>query len=183
MNWKRRSKNSWGRLGMNYRNLSEICEYANDKILVNTLSRKNYISTENMLQDRGGICEAETLPNTLKTSSFKEDDILISNIRPYFKKIWRAKFNGGCSNDILVIRTKKDCNTKFLYYILSSDSFFLYATSTSKGTKMPRGDKNAIMNYQIPDFPCRIQKIIGEFLNTLDEKIKYNRQINDNLAA
>lgn len=168
---------------MNYRNLSEICEYANDKILVNTLSRKNYISTENMLQDHGGICEAEALPNTLKTSSFKEDDILISNIRPYFKKIWRAKFNGGCSNDILVIRTKQDCNPKFLYYILSSDSFFLYATSTSKGTKMPRGDKIAIMNYQIPDFPCQIQKIIGEFLNTIDEKIQYNRQINDNLAA
>lgn len=168
---------------MNYRSLSELCEYANDKISVGALSQKNYISTENMLPNRGGICEAESLPSTLKTSCFKNDDILISNIRPYFRKIWRAKYNGGCSNDILVIRARQNCNPKFLYYLLSSESFFSYATSTSKGTKMPRGDKKAIMNYQVPDFSYQIQKKIGNLLNTIDEKIQYNRQINDNLAA
>ena len=45
---------------MKYRKLSELCEYASDKILVSILSRQNYISTENMLQNRGGICDAET---------------------------------------------------------------------------------------------------------------------------
>lgn len=101
---------------MKYRKLSELCEYASDKILVSILSRQNYISTENMLQNRGGICDAEILPSTLKVSNFAENDILISNIRPYFKKIWRAKFCGGCSNDILVM-----CKTK-----LQSDFFILY---------------------------------------------------------
>ena len=167
---------------MKYRKLSELCEYASDKILVSILSRQNYISTENMLQNRGGICDAEILPSTLKVSNFAENDILISNIRPYFKKIWRAKFCGGCSNDILVMRAKQNCNPIFLYYILSSDSFFSYATHTSKGTKMPRGDKKAIMNYQVPDLSYQAQKIIGEFLNVFDRKIELNNKLNDNLA-
>ena len=166
---------------MKYRKLSELCEYTSDKILVSILSRQNYISTENMLQNRGGICDAETLPSTFKVSSFVEDDILISNIRPYFKKIWRAKFCGGCSNDILVMRAKQNCNPIFLYYILSGDSFFSYATHTSKGTKMPRGDKKAIMNYQVPDLSYQAQKIIGEFLNVFDRKIELNNKLNDNL--
>lgn len=166
---------------MKYRKLSELCEYASDKILVSILSRQNYISTENMLQNRGGICDAEILPSTLKVSNFAENDILISNIRPYFKKIWRAKFCGGCSNDILVMRAKQNCNPIFLYYILSSDSFFSYATHTSKGTKMPRGDKKAIMNYQVPDLSYQAQKIIGEFLNVFDRKIELNNKLNDNL--
>ena len=181
MSWRHRLRNSWRRLGMKYRKLSELCEYASDKILVSILSRQNYISTENMLQNRGGICDAEILPSTLKVSNFAENDILISNIRPYFKKIWRAKFCGGCSNDILVMRAKQNCNPIFLYYILSSDSFFSYATHTSKGTKMPRGDKKAIMNYQVPDLSYQAQKIIGEFLNVFDRKIELNNKLNDNL--
>ena len=48
---------------------------------------------------------------------------------------------------------------------------------------MPRGDKKAIMDYQVPDFPYQLQRKIGIFLNSIDEKIQYNRLINDNLAA
>lgn len=125
--------------------LSDICFYANNKVDVEKLTKNNYISTENMKPNKGGVIKSTSLPSSAQTRSYKEGDILVSNIRPYFKKIWFAKGSGGCSNDILVMRAKEGIAPKFLYYILSDDAFFEYATATAKGTKMPRGDKNAIM--------------------------------------
>lgn len=164
-------------------NLSSIAEYAKGKIPVDLLTVKNYISTENMQPNRGGVVNASSLPFVAQTQSYIVNDILVSNIRPYFKKIWFARENGGCSNDVLVIRTKQGIDAKFLYYVLSDDAFFDYSMSTSKGTKMPRGDKVSIMKYQVPAFDIDIQRKIAGFLSDLDEKIELNNMINDNLAA
>src|SRR5574344_2146559 len=112
--------------------LANICNFAKDKVEVNSLTKENYISTENMLQNKAGIVCAASLPNANLTQSFRTNDILVSNIRPYFKKIWYANFNGGCSNDVLVFRAKDNVEPKFLYYVLSDDIFFNYATSTAK---------------------------------------------------
>lgn len=165
-------------------NLSEISSYVTDKILVSDLQEYQYISTDNMVVNRGGIVATKCFPTVSKVASFKKGDILISNIRPYFKKIWHATFDGGCSNDVLVIRAKKETDDKFLYYVLSSDDFFDYATATSKdGTKMPRGDKVAIMKYQVPDLVLEQQQKIAKILSALDEKIELNNKINENLHA
>lgn len=93
--------------------LSNICDYINEKIAVNDLSDENYISTENMLSNKSGIVKASTLPNLQLTPAYQENDVLISNIRPYFRKIWQAEYCGGCSNDVLVLRAKKSVNPKF----------------------------------------------------------------------
>ena len=161
--------------------LSSICEFVNGKICLDELNESTYISTENMLPNRGGITKASSLPSTTYSRLFLKEDVLVSNIRPYFKKIWIAKFDGGCSNDVLVFRAKSHIDSKFLYYLLSDDSFFEYATLTAKGTKMPRGDKIAIMNYEIPIFPLKEQQKISKTLSSLDEKIEINRKINENL--
>ena len=163
--------------------LGDVCKYAEDRIAVSTLTKKNYISTENLLPNKGGITIAATLPKISTTPAFQVGDILISNIRQYFKKIWYANFNGGCSNDVLVLRTNKDFDSKFLYYVLSEDKFFDFATATSKGTKMPRGDKQILMTYPMPNFPLETQKKIGAFLYSLDEKISLNKKINATLEA
>ena len=163
--------------------LCSICSYRREKIETSRLSLDEYVSTENMLQNRGGIAKAASLPTTSSTQAYKKGDILVSNIRPYFKKIWKAIHDGGCSNDILVFVAKDTCNTDFLYYVLSDDSFFDYATATSKGTKMPRGDRSAIMQYQVPIFDMETQQKIGASLQFIDAKICNNQQINDNLAA
>ena len=102
-----------------------------------------------MLPNRGGITKAATLPTGDFTPSFEADDTLVSNIRPYFKKIWKATFAGGCSADVLVFKANKNVSKDYLYYLLANDDFFKYGMTTSKGTKMPRGDKVAIMNYPI----------------------------------
>ena len=163
--------------------LSDICEYVKDKIDVGLLNKMTYISTENMLPNRGGLKPAVSLPDTKTTRAFCKGDVLVSNIRPYFKKIWFATFDGGCSNDVLVFRAKEDVNKRFLYYILASDSFFEYSMATSKGTKMPRGDKKAIMEYEVSIYPVERQEQIVYVLDSLDEKIKINAKINKNLAA
>ena len=130
-------------------NLSDICDYAKGKIDVAVLDKDTYISTENMMPNKGGITRASSLPTVAQTQCFSAGDVLVSNIRPYFKKIWFAQYEGGCSNDVLVFRAKDGVSKRFLYYVLADDTFFDYSMATSKGTKMPRGDKKAIMKYEV----------------------------------
>ena len=161
--------------------LKDICFYATGKIDVNVLRGTDYISTENMLPNKEGVTTASSLPKTAQTRAYQKGDVLVSNIRPYFKKIWFADCDGGCSNDVLVLRAKENINAKFLYYVLADDAFFNYSTATSKGTKMPRGDKTAIMQYEVPNFDLLTQKKIAAILSNIDEKIELNNRINDNL--
>lgn len=161
--------------------MSEVGSYVSEKINVSKLRLENYISTENMISNRGGISLATKLPSVKTTTAFQKGDILISNIRPYFKKIWLADKSGGCSNDVLVIRSDSNFSNRFLYYVLSSDTFFDYAVSTSKGTKMPRGDKSLIMKYTVPLFSLEEQELISDILKSYDEKIQLNKQINHHL--
>ncbi|EJC3726388.1 restriction endonuclease subunit S [Enterococcus faecium] len=175
--------NVWGRLVLIYKVLSDFSSYVNERIPVEKLNLNNYISTENMLQNKNGIVKSAKLPTTKSVVSYQKGDILISNIRPYFKKIWYANKNGGCSNDVLVIRAHENYNSKFLYYILSSDNFFDYVMSMSKGTKMPRGDKSAIMQYSIPNLSSKEQFEISETLSSIDKLININSKINHHLVV
>ena len=161
--------------------LSDICGFRKGKVDVSNLTLKTYISTENMLPNKGGITVASYLPTVQLTQEYKKGDVLVSNIRPYFKKIWRAKNDGGCSNDVLVFQGNSNIDGDFLYYILANDDFFAYSMATSKGTKMPRGDKTSIMQYEVPIFDIDTQRKIASVLRSLDEKIELNSAINNNL--
>ena len=163
-------------------NLSTICDYRKGKVDVATLTHLSYISTENMLPNKGGITSAASLPTISQTQEYRKGDVLVSNIRPYFKKIWKAKADGGCSNDVLVFAAKDGTDPDFLYYVLADDSFFEYSMATSKGTKMPRGDKTSIMRYQVPAIDISTQRRIASILRSLDDKIELNTAINNNLT-
>lgn len=161
--------------------LSDICSFRKGKISVDGLNRSTYISTENMLPNKCGIIEASSLPTVQLTQEYKKGDVLVSNIRPYFKKIWKAKYDGGCSNDVLVFAANSNTDKDFLYYILANDDFFAYSMATSKGTKMPRGDKTSIMQYEVPVMDIELQRRIASILKSIDEKIELNNAINNNL--
>lgn len=163
-------------------NLSTICDYRKGKVDVATLTHLSYISTENMLPNKGGITSAASLPTISQTQEYRKGDVLVSNIRPYFKKIWKAKADGGCSNDVLVFAAKDGTDPDFLYYVLADDSFFEYSMATSKGTKMPRGDKTSIMRYQVPAIDISTQRRIASILRSFDDKIELNTAINNNLT-
>lgn len=163
--------------------LLDICSFRKGKIDIENLNTKNYISTENMLPNKCGITDASSLPTVSLVQEYKKGDVLVSNIRPYFKKIWQAKYNGGCSNDVLVFVPKSNTDRNFLYYVLANDDFFTYSMATSKGAKMPRGDKTSIMQYEVPMFDLNAQNKVASILKSLDEKIELNNAINNNLTA
>ena len=51
-------------------NLSDICEYAKGKVDVAILDENTYISTENMMPNKGGITSASSLPTITQTQAF-----------------------------------------------------------------------------------------------------------------
>lgn len=160
--------------------LYNVCDYVTERIDSQFLTTYNYISTENMLPNKEGITYANNIPKG-NVIAYNKGDILISNIRPYFKKIWQANINGGCSSDVLCIRAKSTVSSKFLFYLLSQQSFFDYVMSGSKGCKMPRGDKQQIMQWDIELPTLEEQITIANILSSLDDKIELNRRINENL--
>ena len=157
-------------------NLSDICRFVTNR----TCNIENYISTENMLPNKGGITSPSNIPSG-SAIAYQLGDVLISNIRPYFQKIWQANCDGACSADVLCIRANEKADCKYLYYLLSQQKFFDYVMSGAKGCKMPRGDKSQIMQWQISLPPLAEQKRIADILSAVDDKIELNRRINANL--
>ena len=129
--------------------LSDICSYTKDRIAVSELSLGNYYSTENMLPGKAGFTEATSLPTTPQTTRCNAGDVLVSNIRPYFKKIVLCHSEGGCSTDVLCFAPKAPAYSAYLFCTLYADRFFDFMVAGSKGTKMPRGDKQQIMTYPV----------------------------------
>ena len=129
--------------------LAEICSYSKDRVAVDKLTIDDYYSTENMLPQKAGATTATNLPTTPQAIKCHVGDVLISNIRPYFKKILYCYHDCGCSNDVLCFTPKSQDLSAFLYGTLYADHFFEFMVSGAKGTKMPRGDKQQIMTYPI----------------------------------
>lgn len=162
--------------------LGDICSYVTEKIAVDQIALNDYVSTENLLPDKGGLSLATNLPRVGKVTRYKKGDVLVSNIRPYFKKIWHANRDGGASNDVLVLRPNDHSILhNYLYYVLKNDSFFDFSTESSSGSKMPRGDKAQIMKYQVYLPHIDTQKKIAATLGALDKKIELNRKMNETL--
>ncbi|RCI76174.1 restriction endonuclease subunit S [Pseudomonas aeruginosa] len=152
--------------GWGIKSVSNIARFATGKIEVSSLTVENYISTENMLENRGGISHASSLPAVATVPTFESGNVLVSNIRPYFKKIWLARFDGGRSNDVLCFEAKEDGCQEFLYNLLYQDIFFEFMMRTSKGAKMPRGDKEAIAGWKFPCAPLELRKAFSKKVRT-----------------
>lgn len=148
--------------GWGIKSVSNIAPFTTGKIEVSSLTVENYISTENMLENRGGISHASSLPAVATVPTFESGNVLVSNIRPYFKKIWLARFDGGRSNDVLCFEAKEDGCQEFLYNLLYQDIFFEFMMRTSKGAKMPRGDKEAIAGWKFPCAPLDLRKAFSK---------------------
>jgi type I restriction enzyme S subunit len=155
--------------------LQTLAYYSKDRIPAINVNSENYVGVDNLLQNRKGKTLSNFVPTTGNLIKYKINDLLIGNIRPYLKKIWLATSSGGTNGDVLVIRlnaeNKNKVNPSFLYFLLSSDKFFDYNTQYSKGGKMPRGDKSAIMRYKIPIPPLAEQDRIVSILKKFDKLI------------
>ena len=163
--------------------LSSIADYVTDKISSNDIALREYVTTDCILQNKKGREIATNLPpQSCCLTRYQHGDVLIANIRPYLKKVWFADIDGGASSDVLVFRAKEGHSPSFLYAVLLQDSFFDYVMQGAKGSKMPRGDKEQILRYEMPTLSCS-EESIGTFFLNLDQKIRLNEQINQNLEA
>ena len=152
--------------------LRDICYQVTDRVDYGNANHETYVSTESLMQNKGGRQLASSLPTTGKITRYKAGDTLISNIRPYFKKIWYAPFEGTCSGDVIVFRANDPSNAPYLHACLRQDSFFDYVMQGAKGTKMPRGDKKQMMEFKVAS-SCSTKDLI-----LLDSAIK-QRSDND----
>jgi type I restriction enzyme S subunit len=167
--------------------LGKIAEYSPTRVNADELDATSFVGVDNLVAEKGGRVDASYLPNTARLTAFEFGDILLGNIRPYLKKVWRATNSGGCSGDVLAIRIQENwkpiISSEFLYYLLSSDDFFLYNMQHAKGAKMPRGNKVAFLDYPIP-IPCpenpekslAIQAEIVRILDTFTELTARKKQ-------
>ncbi|MDP2785698.1 MAG: restriction endonuclease subunit S [Sulfurimicrobium sp.] len=157
--------------------LDEVANFAKAKIPLSELTVQNYVSTENILPDFAGITHANRLPPTGAATAFLVGDILISNIRPYLKKIWHSEFDGGASNDVLIVRAKKSINDKYLSFVLINDFFINYVMTGAKGVKMPRGDISLIEQFGVPlPASSKEQQKIADCLSSIDELVAAQTQ-------
>lgn len=164
--------------------LKSVVKYNTMRTQSNSISIENFVTTDNVLQNKAGITLATNLPpQGSSMPAFEKNNILVANIRPYLKKIWFADRNGGCSADVLVFEVNKRFDPKYVYYSMFRDDFFDHVMRGSKGTKMPRGDKNQILDFLIPDFNIITQQQIASILSSLDSKIAINNRINAELEA
>ena len=161
--------------------MGDASEFSKERVNTQNLSSDNYVATENMLQDYQGIIEASSVPTNTKVIKFNKGDVLLSNIRPYLKKVWFADKNGGCSADVFVFKALSACIPDFLHYIIANDRFINFAMSGAKGVKMPRGDKEQMKTYEIGLPSIEEQKKMAKLLSFLDERIATQNKIIEDL--
>jgi len=170
--------------GVRHLALSELASYSSTRVDAAKLDETTFVGVDNLVANKGGRVDANYLPNTAHLTAYECGDILLGNIRPYLKKVWRATESGGCSGDVLAIRIKEDSqdclDSEFLYYLLSSDGFFAYNMQHAKGAKMPRGSKVAILNYRIPVPPLEVQH---EIVRVLDQFTQLEAELEAELEA
>lgn len=165
--------------------LNAIAPFAAKSIKYGDIESETYITTDNMLQNKLGVLPFEGVANISSITEYKPEDILISNIRPYLKKIWFADKDGGCSKDVLVLRSA-DANKylpKYIFYMLRRDAFFDYVMEGKKGIKMPRGNKEDIMKYKIPMPNIDEQKRIVAQIEALELEITKARTLIESAAS
>ncbi len=143
--------------------LQKIAPFATNRIDFDKISATDYITTDNMLQNFEGVRPYNGEPQIGNVIEYQRGDILMSNIRPYLKKLWLADREGGCNPDIMVFRPTSEVLPEFVYYILRRQVFIDYVMSDVKGMKMPRGNKDNIIRYVIPiPLPKIQQQIVAE---------------------
>lgn len=170
--------------GVRHVKLSDLADYSSTRIDAADLDETNFVGVDNLVADKGGRVDATYLPNTSRLTAYNPGDILIGNIRPYLKKVWRATNAGGCSGDVLAVRINDASanliTPEFLYYLLSSDGFFAYNMQHAKGAKMPRGNKSAILDYRVPVPPLEVQR---EIVQVLDQFTQLEAELEAELEA
>ena len=148
--------------------LREVFEMPTNRISGSELQADRYISTEHILQNFEGVEPTTSMPANLSAIRFFQNDILMANIRPYLKKIWLSDRNGGASSDVIVFHITIKSDPAFLYYELTNGQFIEYVMESIQGSKMPRGNKQAMQAFKMAIAPLSEQEQIGKCFTQID---------------
>lgn len=164
--------------------LETIAPFVTKSIKYKDITPESYVTTDNMLKNKSGIVPFVGEANVSSVTEYRKEDILISNIRPYLKKIWFADKEGGCSKDVLVLRSADASKylPKYIFHMIRRDAFFDHVMEGKKGVKMPRGNRDDIQQYRIPIPPIEEQKRIVSQIEALELEAAKARHLIENAA-
>lgn len=114
---------------------------------------------------------------------FDIGDTLFGKLRPYFRKVWKAKFKGVCSTDIWVLKPRNDFDKDFLFYFVANPYFVNKSMGANIGTHMPRADWHFLESTEWAVPPLSEQHAIAAVLSSFDDKIELLREQNKTLEA
>ena len=160
--------------GWEVKKLGEVCTYPNKRISLSDITSYEYVGVETLVKNKGGVLFTEELPNAKNAIEYIENDILIGNIRPYLKKIWKSDRHGGASGDVVIIRISDSMKglltPVYLFKLLSTDEFFEYDNANTHGAKMPRGNRKAIGEFTIPIPPLSFQQQFAKRIELIEKQ-------------
>ena len=157
--------------------LGDVAQEQRDTYTPSVLEDLPYIGLEHIEQQTlrlSGIGKSSDAMSQKK--KFIAGDILYGSLRPYFRKVYKPKFNGVCSTDITVLKPKNNCSNAYLFYFIASPWFIAKASGAGTGTKMPRAGWKMVKDFMfdIPDLPTQTR--IADVLSAYDDLIENNEK-------
>ena len=129
-----------------------------------------------------GYTEVED--NNYAKFKLQKGDIVVARtgatigINKFIDKDYKSVYNNG----LIRIRVKQGNNPKYVYYLLQSNNYKNFIKTISMGTStQPNMQINDLLNLEIPSFDRYKQDKIVKILGNIDDKIKLNNEINNNL--
>ena len=155
-----------------YKRLKDITTFVTERIAYADIAPESFITTDNMLQNCEGVKPYNGTPEVQSVIEYRKGDILLSNIRPYLKKLWFADRDGGCNPDVLVLRSDNQAiDSSFVYYLLRCNTFFDFIMEDVKGMKMPRGKKEHIEKFELRLPSLEEQQRLSKMFADLDTEL------------
>lgn len=136
-----------------------------------------HIETENIHLKRWMEVGGETTFSKV----FRKGDVLFGRRRAYLKKAALANFDGVCSGDITVFRTKSNLIPELLPFIVNNERFFDYAIKHSAGGLSPRVKFKDLANFEFLLPPKEEQKKLAELLWAMDEVVEKEKSLLSNI--
>jgi len=162
----------------------DVAQIVRDVAQPDEVSEVPYIGLEHIEQDALRLNGWGTSSDVNSAKfRFRKGDILFGKLRPYFRKVVRAPFDGICSTDIGVVRAREGCDQGYLFYWMASYDFVDFASKGSEGTRMPRAKWEHVERFTMPRLSLDDQRAIAHILGTLDDKIELNRRMNETLEV
>jgi type I restriction enzyme S subunit len=175
----------WKEIGINTKLIfGESAELRSEKVDPKFSQHSYYIGLEHIEQQSLSLAGYGFGADVdSQKQKFYEGDILFGKLRPYFRKVVVAPFDGICSTDIWVVKPKKGIDRNFLFYWMASEDFIESSTYASEGGRMPRAKWDWVSKFELELRTPLEQIAIGKALRILDEKTASNNALSKTLEG